>query len=176
MQISNQLISSLFGNSSEVNHNRQSQSADKQVTGAAFDFEDVFKNLAANKSEEAAKPSSNYNKSAEEEGSIKAPYSYLADDSGVINYKGVKFQCTGSSLCLGDVSNKNNVLIIPLAGGGCLQVNRNKYDDLAKAIGMFSPEDTKRILDAIAIDGKAKSKNMEIDNAISKAFENISKE
>lgn len=38
---------------------------------------------------------------------------------------------------------------IPLSGGGSLQVNRDNIDALSKAIGMFSPEDVKRILEAL---------------------------
>ncbi len=55
------------------------------------------------------------------------PYEYLAKD-GVITYKGVIFTCNSdwNAICLGDMSNRKNVLTIPLSEGGCLMVNRDK--------------------------------------------------
>ncbi len=43
-------------------------------------------------------------------------------------------------------------------------VNRDNIDQLAKAIGMFSPEDINRIMKAISTDAKARSKKIEIEN------------
>lgn len=95
----------------------------------------------------------------------KVPYGSLAKD-GVITYKGVTFVCDEktNSICLGDMSNKKNVLNIPLSGGGCLRVNRDNIGDLAKAIGMFSPEDVNRILRAIAQDAKIQSMQQELED------------
>ncbi len=92
------------------------------------------------------------------------PYEYLAKD-GVINYKGVIFTCNSdwNAICLGDMSNRKNVLTIPLTEGGCLMVNRDNFGDLSQAITMFSPEDQNRILRAIADDKKAKSTQNEIE-------------
>lgn len=92
------------------------------------------------------------------------PYEYLAKD-GVINYKGVIFTCNSdwNAICLGDMSNRKNVLTIPLTEGGCLMVNRDNFGDLSQAITMFSPEDQNRILRAIADDKKAKSAQNEIE-------------
>lgn len=92
------------------------------------------------------------------------PYEYLAKD-GVINYKGVIFTCNSdwNAICLGDMSNRKNVLTIPLTEGGCLMVNRDNFGDLSQAITMFSPEDQKRILRAIADDKKAQSAQNEIE-------------
>lgn len=42
-------------------------------------------------------------------------------------------------------------------------VNRNNIDDLARAIGMFSPEDINRILRAIKLDGKIQQMKREIE-------------
>lgn len=96
----------------------------------------------------------------------KAPYSYLADESGMILYNGVTFICDNQKqqICLGDVTDSKNVLTIPLAKGGSLKVNRDNLGDLARAIGMFSPEDVERILRAIAKDNKAREMGMEIED------------
>lgn len=174
MQISNQLIGSLFGDSLTAD---SSQNRSNTKTGKnAYDFEDVFTNSKnTQQSADAVSPGINYTKSSET--AVKSAgksYADLANEAGLINYNGVVFKYENNTLCLGDVSNKNNVLTIPLSGGECLMVNRNSLDDLAKAIGLFSPQDTKRILDAIAADAKAKSKDAEIKNTISKAYETIS--
>lgn len=95
----------------------------------------------------------------------KAPYSFLADASGQIVYKGVTFQCDDKKgqICLGDMNDVKNVINIPLARGGCLRVNRNNIGELARAISMFSPEDIGRIMRAIAQDNKAKEVEWEIE-------------
>ncbi len=92
------------------------------------------------------------------------PYEYLAQN-GVINYKGVEFICDAerNAICLGDMSNKADVLTIPLEGGGSLMVNRNSLGLLAEAMGMFSPEDMNRIMRAIADDNKVQEMQKEID-------------
>ena len=94
-----------------------------------------------------------------------APYSYLADESGVIEYNGVVFFCDNkrNTISLGDVSNPKDVITIPLSGGGCLKVNRDNIDDLSKAIGMFCPEDINRILRALSQDAKAQKALQEIE-------------
>lgn len=94
-----------------------------------------------------------------------APYSYLADDSGMIEYKGVIFFCDDeyNTISLGDVSNPKDVITVPLSGGGCLKVNRDNIDDLAKAIDMFCPEDINRILRALSKDAKAQKALQEIE-------------
>lgn len=98
-------------------------------------------------------------------GEKKAPYSYLADASGTIVYKGVTFQCDDEKgqICLGDMSNPKNVINIPLTKGGCLRVNRDNIGDLAKAISMFSAEDIGRIMRAIAQDKKAQEVEWELE-------------
>lgn len=105
----------------------------------------------------------------------KVPYGYLAKD-GMITYNGVTFVCDErtNSICLGDMTDKKNVLNIPLSGGGHLKVNRDNLGDLSKAIGMFSPEDVNRILRAIALDTKLQSVQQELDdmeNSIGEAGE-----
>ena len=92
------------------------------------------------------------------------PYGYMAKD-GVIEYNGVVFVCDSltNSICLGDVSDKENTLTIPLEAGGCLKVNRNNLDELQKAIGMFSPEDVNRILRAITKDRKTREMAQELE-------------
>lgn len=111
------------------------------------------------------KPTSNYTKFGIEESDFSAPYSYLADESGEITYNGVTFQCDNlrRTLSLGDTSNPKNVIVVPLSGGGTLKVDVDSIDDLSKAIGMFSAEDTKKIMDAISVYKKAKSVEAEIE-------------
>lgn len=106
-----------------------------------------------------------------------APYSFLADADNTITYNGVTFICDNQSraLCLGDMSNKNNVITIPLAEGGCLKVNRDNLGDLAKAIGMFSPEDVNRILNAIALDAKVRKEQNEVEEKEMRFWKNMIK-
>lgn len=95
----------------------------------------------------------------------RIPYSNLVKD-GVIDYNGVVFVCDydQNALCLGDMTNSDNVLSIPLSGGGTLRVNRDNIDDLARAIGMFSPEDVNRIMRALAEDAQCSRKLNEIED------------
>lgn len=98
-------------------------------------------------------------------GEKKAPYSSLAKD-GLIEYNGVIFQCDDEKnrITLGDVSDSKNCLNIPLSDGGSLVVNRDNLGQLAHAIGMFSAEDIRRILEAIALDNKVQEMQMKIDD------------
>lgn len=95
----------------------------------------------------------------------KVPYGHLARD-GVINYNGVTFVCDEktNSICLGDMTDKSQVLCITLSGGGHLNVNRANIGQLSKAIGMFSPEDVNLILRAIHQDTKLQSMQKEIED------------
>lgn len=97
----------------------------------------------------------------------RAPYSYLQDETGNITYNGVTFICDDKKqqICLGDMSNPNNVLNIPLSKGGLLRVNRDNIGDLVKAIDMFSPEDMAKILQAIAKDKKIQEVELEVEAA-----------
>ena len=97
-------------------------------------------------------------------GGKTVPYSHLAKD-GVIEYNGVVFNCDyeKNRITLGDVSNPKNCLNIPLSEGGSLVVNVDNLGDLSDAIGMFSPEDVKRILQAIAQYNKTQEVQQEID-------------
>ncbi|MCM1184175.1 MAG: hypothetical protein NC337_12455 [Roseburia sp.] len=92
------------------------------------------------------------------------PYGYLAQD-GVINYNGVQFVCDerSNAICLGDMSNPKDVLVIRLSGGGRLMVNRDNLGELSQAITMFSPEDINLIMRAIADDRKAQEALREIE-------------
>ncbi len=92
------------------------------------------------------------------------PYGYLAKN-GVIEYNGVTFVCDKEhkAIHLGDTSDKNKCITIPLSKGGCLIVNRDNLGDLARAIGMFSPEDVNLIMRAIAEDAKIQQMKQEID-------------
>ena len=99
------------------------------------------------------------------EGKDKVPYGEMAED-GVIEYNGVTFVCDyeHNRLTLGDTTNKEDCINIPLSGGGSLLVNRDNIDDLSRAIGMFSPEDVKRILEALARDNKIRQMKKELDD------------
>lgn len=96
----------------------------------------------------------------------KYPYAYLAED-GVINYNGVTFVCdeTRNALLLGDCSDMKNCIRVNLENGGSLIVNRENLGELSSAISMFSPEDIRRILCAIADDKKIQATQKEIDDA-----------
>lgn len=93
----------------------------------------------------------------------KVPYGYLAKD-GIIEYNGVTFVCDSerNQLHLGDTTIREDCITIPLENGGSLVVNRDNLDALAKAIGMFSPEDANRIMRAMHQDAKVKQMEEEI--------------
>ncbi len=95
------------------------------------------------------------------------PYGYLANN-GVITYQGVMFVCDAENkrLLLGDCSNPDNCITVPLSGGGNLVFNRNNIGSISQAIGMFSAEDVSRIMRAIAEDAKSKQVQNEIDEEI----------
>lgn len=95
------------------------------------------------------------------------PYGYLANN-GVITYQGVVFVCDAENkrLLLGDCSNPDNCINVPLSGGGSLVFNRNNIGSISQAIGMFSPEDVSRIMKAIAEDAKSKQIQNEIDEEV----------
>ncbi len=95
----------------------------------------------------------------------KAPYSYMARD-GLIEYNGVTFVCDDEKqrICLGDVSKPGDCITIGLSEGGSLVVNRDNLGSLSKAIGMFSSEDVKRILSAMAQDKKVQEVKNEIED------------
>lgn len=100
-------------------------------------------------------------------GTLDVPYGYLAKN-GVIEYNGVIFVCDEihNAICLGDMTDESEVLSIPLTEGGCLKVNRDNLNDLAKAISMFSPEDIRRIMEAIATDAKCQQMQQEMDETL----------
>lgn len=104
----------------------------------------------------------------------KVPYGYLARD-GVITYNGVQFVCDEktNSICLGDMTDKKQVINIPLSGGGHLKVNRANLGQLSKAIGMFSPEDINLILRAIHLDTKVQSMQKEVEDLEASVGEQI---
>ncbi len=94
-----------------------------------------------------------------------APYGYLANGTGIIEYNGVVFTCDdyNRQLCLGDMSKPEKVIRIPMSEGGCLLVNRDNIGDLQKAIGMFSPEDINLIMRALRLDAKIQEMEKEIE-------------
>lgn len=100
----------------------------------------------------------------------KAPYSMLADPkTGKIEYNGVEYYCDfqKNQICLGDMTDIDNILNIPLSGGGRLMLNRNNLDDLEKSIKLFSPEDISIIMQAIATDNKMRQIQQELEDEAS---------
>ena len=75
----------------------------------------------------------------------------LADETGILNYRGTKFTCDykSNALKLGDCSDLKNCIRNALVGGGSLVVNKDSIDGLINAISMFSPEDVESILRAL---------------------------
>lgn len=109
--------------------------------------------------------------------SSSVPYGYLAKN-GVINYKGVEFIVDEkrNELQLGDCSDRKKCMTVYLENGGKLVVNEENFGELSKAITMFSPEDVKRILCAMADYKKVHEMQQEIDemeNSIGEAEETI---
>lgn len=94
-----------------------------------------------------------------------APYYHLSQN-GIIEYNGVTYVCDTehNQLHLGDTTDKENTLTIPLSGGGSLLVNRDNIDDLAKSISMFSPEDVNLIMRALAQDAKVRQMQEEMED------------
>ncbi|HEX3077599.1 MAG TPA: hypothetical protein VHQ24_12115, partial [Lachnospiraceae bacterium] len=66
-----------------------------------------------------------------------------------------------------------DVISVTLTTGDTLLINRNNIDAVAKSIGLFTPKDVNRILNAIAQDAKAQSKRFEIENDKSKAYDTM---
>ncbi|MDE7029631.1 MAG: hypothetical protein K2P63_06570 [Lachnospiraceae bacterium] len=100
-------------------------------------------------------------------GTYKPSFPYAGYAVGdTITYNGVVFECDSqaNAICLGDMSNRRDVLTIPLEGGGSLMVNRNCIGMLSEALSMFSPEDVNRIMRAIADDNKVQQTQQEIED------------
>ncbi len=167
---------------SGISYAAQNQSGTVFQNTGKPDGKKEFKNclhdsmLAGMAEKEPVKPYETMKKFEERlSGKKSAPYSYLADDSGMIEYNGVVFFCDDehNTISLGDVSNPKDVITVPLVGGGCLKVNRDNIDDLSKAIGMFCPEDINRILRALAKDAKAQKALQEIEEEKESVFDSL---
>lgn len=106
----------------------------------------------------------------------RAPYDALADENGTIVYNGVTLQCDfdNNRLTLGDCSNLDNCIRVPLSDGGEFVFNREELNNVAKIISMFSPEDQYRIMRAITLDKQCQKKLQEMDDEVAETFENIS--
>lgn len=94
----------------------------------------------------------------------EAPYGFLTGNGkeGIIEYNGVMFKTSASEQTITLISSsQGETLSIPLPSGGVLKVCRNDIGSLARAMGMFSPEDQGAIMRAIATDGKMKKDEME---------------
>lgn len=94
----------------------------------------------------------------------KAPYGFLTGNGkeGEIVYNGVLFETSASEQTISLIgSGGGGELMIWLPSGGTLKVCRDDIGSLARAMGMFSPEDQGAIMRAIATDGKLKKDEME---------------
>lgn len=127
-------------------------------------LQDLLHNNFAMSDKEIKAERGNYPSAVPKKGE-NGPYGYLADENGVIEYNGVIFTVDKEKnwLCLGDMSNMDDVIRIPLSEGGCLMVNRNSIGALGHAIGMFSPADINLILRALKLDAKIQEMKKEID-------------
>ena len=109
------------------------------------------------------------------ENTFENSYFWLADENGVIVYKGTTFICDTktNALTLGDCSKPNDCIRIALEGGGTLVVNRKNVEDLLDAIAMFSPEDRRRILEAVWVDRMAKGALRELEETEEKVIHSL---
>lgn len=102
---------------------------------------------------------------AERKAQMKGSYAHVFGNSPIMEYNGAVFHYDEEgALCLGDTSNKDDIITVYLEDGGMLKVNRDNLEDLAHAISMFLPEDINRILRAIAEDVKCQEKLKEIES------------
>lgn len=114
--------------------------------------------------------------SVEKTQELWAPYESLSQDGGsTITYNGVTFLCDREkhTISLGDMTNPDDVINIPLASGGTLMVNKHNIGDLGRAIGMFSAEDIGVILRTIAEYQKVVSMKYEIEENESDAMQKM---
>lgn len=94
----------------------------------------------------------------------EAPYGFLTENGkeGIISYNGVTFKTSASEMTITLVSSsQGETLTIPLPSGGVLKLCKNDIGSLARAMGMFSPEDQGAIMRAIAAEAKTKKDEME---------------
>ncbi|WP_026516606.1 hypothetical protein [Butyrivibrio sp. MC2021] len=107
----------------------------------------------------------------------KCPYSFLAKD-GIINYKGVVFECDyqQNAITLGNMYEKEKVLKIYLPSGGALHVNVDNINQLSKAASMFTPEDLKAFMRALQEYNHCTRKRHEIEEEKSKPIEETAQE
>ncbi len=88
-------------------------------------------------------------------------------NGGTATHNGVAigFDSERKQMNIGDTSNKGNVISVNLSNGWVLNFNRDNIDDVSKILDLFSPEDIRRIMEAITIDKMAQSKQIEIEDA-----------
>ena len=77
-------------------------------------------------------------------------------------------------LILGDCSNLDNCIRVPLSGGGEFVFNRDQLSNISKIISMFSPEDQNRIMRAISLDKQCRKQLKEIEDTVTESVENVS--
>lgn len=108
----------------------------------------------------------------------KNPYFMMSKDGATVNYNGVTFSCNHESgaLELGDCSNREKCIRVPLAKGGSLLFNPDSIGGVNKAIGMFSAEDQGRIMRAIQMYNLASQKLEEMEEKKEAVSENTTSE
>ncbi len=87
-------------------------------------------------------------------------------NGGIATHNGVSigFDSENKQMSIGDTSQRGNVISVNLSNGWVLQFNTDNIDDVSKILDLFSPEDVRRIMDAITTDKMAKSKLKEMED------------
>lgn len=172
MNVTKQLSSNISDIQSAGSFLTQKEPVKENSWASPLSFEDIL-------SENRNKGSVNSDKTSAAESPVSpsktSPYGELADDTGLIHYNGVTFQwdANRNTLSLGDTSDDSKILKIPLSMGGTLKVNVNNIDELARAIGMFSAQDQRRILDALATYARIQKKLNEFDTNVNEVYQNL---
>lgn len=97
-------------------------------------------------------------------------FSQLLDVSksngGTATHNGVSilFDTEKKQMNIGDTSHRGNVISVNLSNGWVLNFNRDNIDDVSKILDLFSPEDIRRIMEAITKDKMAQTMEQEIDD------------
>lgn len=126
----------------------------KELADAKINDPEKYQKMILESKEAAAKSFSQVAKLAESNG-------------GTATYNGVNifFDSENQQMNVGDMSNKGSVITVALSNGWVLNFNRDNIDDIAKMLDLFSPEDVRRIMEAITKDNIAVSMQKEIDDA-----------
>ena len=88
------------------------------------------------------------------------------ENGGSVTYNGVtlNFDRKNKKMCLGNMDSGDVINAGMLSNGYCFYFNRENIGDIAKILDLFSPEDVKRIMQAIAQDTKVQQMQKELDD------------